>query len=578
MNARSFTALGLGLALGGAILAAPHVLSAQTSRLPERQGWDAATTTEYHHKSQGAVIVPAAFMRALRTPSGRHFLDPANMASYGFLPASDGGIYPLGMAADDGNAQIENGIPMVGANCAACHTGQLTVKGATLRIEGGSANLDITRFLTDVDTAILADAKDPAKRKAFLAEAISYGYPASKASAGLDAEANRRIFMYQAAARNEAKNTPSGPGIVDALTGIAFNAMTTGLHDASNARPAKAPTNYPPVWDIWHFDWVQYNASVRQPMGRNVGEAIGLGARLNIVDAKGDLNPASTRWKSTVNVKSLFWIETALESLKPPTWPSAFGAIDQAKVAAGKALFAQNCSRCHGVNVIAGSASHEWYLPVIPLAKIGTDPNQAIGFAKTTFNATKIGASATEGGPEGLFVVVGNVKDQAYKDAGIPKSEWPTYDGFDRKMIVAWACGYRPRPLVGLWATPPFLHNGSVPSVYDMLSQTRPSHPIIGNPEFDPVKLGQVQVAIPGRTYTMDTALQGNSNAGHWFANDATRKGRIGRALTDTEKYDLIEYLKVATYANYPSRTINASDIPAQPCGNDRNWAANVPY
>lgn len=578
MKAGTFATLGLGLALGAATLAAPHILGAQPSALPVRQGWDAATTTQYHHISQGAVIVPAAFMRALRTPSGGRFLAPANMASYGFLPSTNGGIYPLGMAADDGKAAIENGIPMVGVNCAACHTGQLTVRGATLRVEGGSATLDITRFLTDVDHAILADAKDPAKRKTFLAEAVSYGYPASKASAGLDAEANRRIFMYTAAAKTTEANTPSGPGIVDALTGIAFSAMTTGLHEASNARAAKAPTNFPPVWDIWHFDWVQYNASVHQPMGRNVGEAIGLGARLNIVDSKGKLNPASTRWKSTVNVKNLHWIEDTLVSLKPPVWPSAFGAIDQAKVAAGKALFAQNCSRCHGVNIIAGSPSHEWYLPVVPLARIGTDPNQAVGFAKTTYNATKIGASATEGGPEGLFMVVSAVKAQAYRDAGIPKSEWPTYDGFGRKPLIGTACGYRPRPLVGIWATPPFLHNGSVPSVYDMLSQTRPAHPIIGNTEFDPIKLGQVQVAVPGRTYTMDTTLQGNSNAGHWFTDDTARKGRIGRALTDIEKYDLIEYLKVANYADYPSRTIEASAIPAQPCANDRNWAANVPY
>jgi len=582
MKARTFATLGLGLALGGAILAVPHVLGAQPSTLPVQQGWDAATTTKYHHISQGAVIVPVAFMRALRTPSGGHFLAPANMASYGFLPASDGGIWPLGMAADDGKASIENGIPMVGVNCAACHTGQLTVRGVTLRIEGGSANLDITRFLTDVDKAILADAKDPAKRKAFLAEAVSYGYPASKASAGLDAEASRRIFMYAAAERERVrsgdKNTPSGPGVVDALGGIAFNAMVTALHEPSNARAAKAPTNFPPVWDIWHFDWVQYNASVRMPMARNVGEVIGLGGRLNIVDANGALNPVSTRWKSTINVKNLYWIETTIEALKPPVWPAAFGAIDQAKVAAGKALFAQNCSRCHGVNAIAGSPYHEWYLPVVPLTRIGTDPNQAIGFAKTRFNATKIGASATEGTPEGLMAVVGKVKDQAYEDAGIPKNEWPTYNGFDRKMILAWACGYRPRPLVGLWATPPFLHNGSVPSVFDMLSQSRPAHPIIGNPEFDPIKLGQVQVAIPGRTYTMDTALQGNSNAGHWFTNDTTRKGRIGRALTDTEKYELIEYLKVADYADYPSRTIDPANIPAQPCSNDRDWAANIPY
>ncbi len=575
MNARTFTALGLALALGGAILAAPHMLSAQTTTLAPDQGWSAATTARYYHESQGAVIMPAAFMRALRTADGKHFLDPTHMATYGFLPGdASQAPYPLGMSADDGSRS--NGVPMVGLTCAACHTGHLTVRGASLRIVGGSADLFLSKAFAEMKGALARIARDPEERKAFLAEAVADGYPAKRASAGLDYEVGRDAFVTKAAARL-GKQTPSGPGIVDALTGIAFNAMTLGLLEPSNARPALAPTNFPPVWDIWHFDWVQYNATVHQPMARNVGEAIGLGARLNIVDPiTGTLNPESTRWKSTVNVKALYWIETTLESLKPPKWPAAFGRIDEAKVASGKALFAQNCSRCHGVTTIAGT--NEWYLPVVPLTRIGTDPNQAIGFAKTTYNAQKLGLSAHEGGPEGLDLVVSHVKKQAYKDAGIPQSAWPTYDGYGRKAILSVPCGYRPRPLVGLWSTPPFLHNGAVPSIYDMLSQTRPMHPIIGNAEFDPVKLGQMQTAIPGWTYTMDTSLQGNSNAGHWFTDDKTRKGRIGRALTEAEKYDLIEYLKVATYADYPRRTITAAEVPAMPCANDRNWAANLPY
>ncbi len=573
MNARTFTALGLALALGGALLAGPHVLSAQTATLAPDQGWSTATTDRFYHESQGAVLMPDAFMRALRTADGKHFIDARHMASYGFLPGVSG-PYPLGMVADDGSRS--HGIPNVGFTCAACHTGQLTVRGSTLRIEGGSANLSISKAVGDMHADLARTAADPATRKAFLAEAIADGYPAKRASAGLDSEIASDAFVGKASEHLGAQ-TPSGPGIVDALTGIAFNAMTIGLHEPSNARPAKAPTNFPPVWSIWHFDWVQYNASVRQPMGRNVGEAVGLGARLNIVDpVTGKLNPEPERWRSTVNVKALYWIETALESLQPPKWPAAFGSIDASKVAAGKALFSQNCTRCHGVTTIAGT--QEWYLPVISLARVGTDPNQAIGFAKTTYNASKLGLSKHEGGPEGLELVVENVKNQAYRDAGIPPSEWPTYDGYGRKMVISAPCGYRPRPLVGLWATPPFLHNGSVPSVYDMLSQTRPMHPILGNTEFDPVKLGQVQVAIPGWTYTMDTSLQGNSNAGHWFTDDKARKGRIGRALTEAEKYDLIEYLKVASYATYPHRSIAASEIPAMPCGNDRNWAADLPY
>ena len=44
-------------------------------------------------------------------------------------------------------------------------------------------------------------------------------------------------------------------------------------------RIGNAPVNYPPVWNIWKFDWVQYNASVSQPMARNIGESMGTGAK-----------------------------------------------------------------------------------------------------------------------------------------------------------------------------------------------------------------------------------------------------------------------------------------------------------
>ena len=557
---------------------APRLLSAQQPPVVESDGgWDAPTAERFYHESQGSVILPAAFLRALRGPDGKHLLDPARMHSYGFLPGAAGkDPYPLGVTADDGSKS--GGIPMAGVTCAGCHTAQLQYRGTTLRIDGGGANISLQAFFNAVRTDLTQTAANPAERKRFLTEAIALGYPKAKASQGLDYEVARNAFVVRAATDVKGSNTPGGPGVVDALTGIAFNAFTLGLHDAGNAKRAIAPTNYPYLWDIWHFDWVQYNASVRQPMDRNVGEDVGLGARLNIVDpVTGKLNPEPARWKSTVDIKGLYWIETALEKLKPPTWPGAFGAIDPAKAARGRALFAANCQMCHGISKIAGTTPEEWHVRVVPLTRIGTDPNQAVGFAKATYDATKLGMGTALPGPEGLKYVVEHIKNQAYVDAGIPKSLWPVYDGHGRKGISVAPCGYKARPLVGVWATPPFFHNGSVPSLFDMLSETRPAHPILGNPEFDPVRVGLVQEPAPG-TVTMDTALPGNSNAGHWFTNDTARKGRVGRAFADAEKYDLIEYLKSATYADYPATAIATTAIPPMPCVDNPNWAKNLPY
>jgi len=112
---------------------------------------------------------------------------------------------------------------------------------------------------------------------------------------------------------------------------------------------------------------------------------------------------------------------------------------------------------------------------------------------------------------------------------------------------------YRARPLDGVWATAPYLHNGSVPTLRAMLTpqKDRPSKFCVGSRQFDPAAVG-LKIDVPpcatGLT-EIDTSELGNSNAGHSFEGMQAdiRKlppGVIGRALTDGERDDLVEYLK----------------------------------
>ena len=64
--------------------------------------------------------------------------------------------------------------------------------------------------------------------------------------------------------------------------------------------------NFPPLWDTAWFDWVQYNASIRMPMVRNIGEALGVGAAVNLDERKGE------PYDSTVNVENLHLLEEQL--------------------------------------------------------------------------------------------------------------------------------------------------------------------------------------------------------------------------------------------------------------------------
>lgn len=562
--------------LVGAVASAVTTAAEHTTPVVLDQGWTAATRHRYYYESQGTRFMPAAILNALETPAGERFMAPANMRRFGFLvddgtatPSNPYG-WPIGFAIDND----KSGVKMAGFTCAACHTSNLAYRGTTIRIDGGQAGVAIDSFRRALAQAVIATGTDPARRKRFESQAVSFGFPAGHIDAAFQNILQKTVA--QAKAAPDAANAPpaGGPGRLDALSAIATAVFSTDLGVPANARSGAAPVDFPYLWDIWRFDWVQYNASVEQPMNRNIGEALGVGLQTHFIDpAGGALNAEPLRWQTTARVHNLYWMESVLTSLKAPPWPEAtLGAIDRAQAARGRALFVQNCAACHGIKRIEASKDPVvWHVPVIPLKRIATDANQATDYAKHRFDGTKLGLGAAVSTADALGFVVNHVKKQAYVDAGIPKPEWPKYDGFGRPGDYFPApCAYKARPLMGVWATGPFLHNGSVPTVYDLLSESRPKAFSFGNREFDPKKLGFVQTAGPN-TMVLDTSLDGNHNAGHWFTDDRTRPGRIGRALSDSEKFAIIEYLKAATPANYPSEVV--SKPGPLPCASDKNWA-----
>jgi hypothetical protein len=541
-----------------------------------RQGWDAAREQTFYHTPQGTVIMPAAWLAALQSPDGEPFMSGEHMRRLGFIAdeksAANPYAWPIGFAINPVNNEADT--PTVGLTCAACHTGEITYGGKTIRIDGGQAHINLDAFKKDINDAIIATGAGVAQRNSFEQRATQLGFPADRIAPEFDA-------FYKAVAdaaperdRTTAEGTAAGPGRNDALSVIAKVIFNYALKVPANTNKATAPVDYPYLWNIWNLNWVQYNAAVRQPMSRNIGEALGVGAVMHLTDASGALSPEPERWRTSIPVRNLHILETLLESLQPPKWPeSALGTVDRTQAARGGQLFAENCARCHGIRAIAGSKSQEWSVRVLPLTVIGTDPMQANNFRNTTYDATKLGLSNHTDAATGLHVATSAVRLQAYRDANIPPAEWPAMDGFGRTSEVTAPCGYKARPLVGVWATAPFLHNGSVPTVFALLSESRPAKFRVSSDDadYDPVQLGLADTDKPD-SFTVDTAIVGNSNAGHWFTNDSSRPGRIGRLLTDHEKYALIAYLKTATYSDYPHTTVAHED--PEPCvsaGDARN-------
>jgi hypothetical protein len=138
---------------------------------------------------------------------------------------------------------------------------------------------------------------------------------------------------------------------------------------------------------------------------------------------------------------------------------------------------------------------------------------------------------------------------------------------------------YMARPLAGVWATPPFLHNGSVPTLYQLLSPVAERSEEfcigIGRAEFDPIDVG-LKAAACENAFVFDTVLPGNANVGHEFRDytkdelqllteeerEAYQAGKawplpgiLGRTLRPAERHAIVEYLKTCDVWRYPDET-----------------------
>lgn len=225
------------------------------------------------------------------------------------------------------------------------------------------------------------------------------------------------------------------------------------------------------------------------------------------------------------------------------------------------------CESCHlaPVNEDAFWTDRRWQQPnvageryldlvEIPVAEIGTDPGQAklLGERRITLPSylgvpgTRNDNKALVDGPFGqmLAAVVGKATTAWYDEHHISAADRARMNGY-RPNLLQTKNIYKARPLNGIWATAPFLHNGSVPNLYALLSpvEERPKAFCLGDREYDPASVGYRTKCAEG-TFRLDTSIPGNFNAGHEFKNGPSGKGVVGRGLTHQERLDLIEFLK----------------------------------
>lgn len=558
--------------LGAALAAAfAFTLAACNPTLPPEQkvgsvvyaspSWDKPTRDDYYWRQQGTVMMPVAWFKALEEPEGTQLIsDRDTLSRFGFLVDDvPQGQWPIGFTPF--NLQ---GVETLGLGCAACHTGQINYKGVGIRIDGGGGLQNSALFTSTIGKAVMVTAANSDKFDRFARRVLGDKYGAetkSQLKNAFDTAALKALNQGGYETLHGVYPVEEGFGRLDALQRIANTLLGDDLQYQANKKPATAPVRLPHIWDAPYFDWVQYNGSVRQPMIRNVGEGLGVKAQTNFVNFAGLTPPEPQRWASSIPVHDLHATEENLRKLKAPVWPKELPAVDTVLAyTKGKPLYDELCAGCHAPRPFSRK---DWpgvtflQVPVIDVAHVGTDSTLLTNFNTRTYDASSLGIKEPITAGQGLFAVTQQIKDFQYQHGAkpVPQEKWAEYDGYGWPNEVRGTCGYKARPLDGIWANPPFLHNGSVPSVYDLLLpvEERPRVFWVGNREYDPVKLGLIATEFPGAT-RIDTDTLGNSNKGHEFSN-IPGAGVIGRALAKEERLAIVEYLKVlAEDPNKPTR------------------------
>ena len=424
---------------------------------------------------------------------------------------------PLGMSRRN-----VSGLDVVYLNCAACHTGTVRdAPGAQQRwIPGMPAHQFNLGAWGKFLTTIPKDQKFTPQRLLDQIQAMQNNSHRLVSKPDL---IDRLIFKYYAVYLMRDKllvlgqrlsfvdNSTWGPGRVDT-----FNAPKALLNfpmDHADPRELMGNCDFPSVWNQgprkgMQLHWDGNNTSVDE---RNLSAAFGTGAYPPILDTDRVLRMAK-------------YLETA----QPPGYPYP---IDKALAARGKPVYKEFCTRCHGMPQPPfrnhapkdGECDHsgpdsECVGTVVPIDKIGTDPNRLNSYTW-------------------LLAV-----NQSTLYAGYEK-DW----GFDppypqRFQHFRKTNGYASMPLDGIWLRAPYLHNGSVPNLRELLepSSARTKLFYRGNDVFDPQNVGFVSnIAEQSgqQFFRFDTTQRGNGNQGH-------EGPAYGTELAADDKRALLEYLK----------------------------------
>lgn len=560
-----------------------------------KQNWTPAVRQTFYTTSQGSRMMPYEWFLALEVSDSEDSFVRVRLPELGYLANNDTtnnpDKLPVGFVLDK-NLQTEKNF--IGLNCAACHTNQITYDGTTFQIDGAPTLADMWGMLNGIDDALKATRDNPDKFNRFAEQVLGASAANPTEIRKLERELKDFLDYWSQFIEDSRVEHLWGRGRLDAF-GMIFNRVTSiDLGIPENSVKPDAPVSIPFLWGTSFQDRVQWNGTAEngndvERLGRNLGEVLGVFAHAQFrASAIFEIpRPARTSAQRLHQVR----LENHLKTLWSPQWPEHLGEIDTEKKTAGETLYQDNCAQCHEI-VPHGLQNTPVEVAMTLLSEVGTDPkmamNAALGTASTgdlkllfqgrasvprgemlqklvrlalispfrdvasgdlleristddVFAPDEIKAFLRElglGEREALALVEANQEKLASYYEDLRKTIRAVKTGVNTPIAAADApptLKYKAAPLAGIWATAPYLHNGSVPNLYELLlpASERSSSFYVGSRQFDPEKVGFETELSEGSTL-LDTSIPGNSNAGHDMYG----------AFTEVERWHLVEYLK----------------------------------
>ena len=560
------------------------------------QNWTAEARQEFYTTSQGSRIMPYAWFMALEVSDSQDSFASVRLPELGYIAnnqiVNNPDKLPVGFVRDINEITKRD---YIGLNCAACHTNQLSYQGKTFQIDGAPSLADMWGLLSGLDDSLKATLNNADKFTRFANKVLGQDAGNATATNKLKKELSDFVKYWSKFIEDSRVDHAWGRGRLDAF-GMIFNRVSSiDLGIPENSRKPDAPVSVPFLWGTSFQSRVQWNGVAEntndiERLGRNVGEVLGVFAEAQF-RASSLLEipqPARTSAKRLNQVR----LENQLKKLWSPKWPDHLGTIDNAKMKAGEALYRNNCEQCHEI-VPHDQQDTPVEVVMTLLSEVRTDPKMAVNAATGMVSTGDLkllfkGRSSVPRG-ELLQTLVQLAVISPYRDVAMKQGLVDIVlndDLFNPKEIKAFlreigfaeqaaralvdaheeklkqyykdlqktiaalkaqpasaasasaappTLKYKAAPLAGIWATAPYLHNGSVPNLYELLlpGSQRTTKFYVGNREFDPKKVGFSTDQAPG-TSLFDTSLSGNSNLGH---------DTYG-TFTEEQRWQLVEYLK----------------------------------